>query len=575
MALPVNSSATITNNILRTVKNGNIEAQIASGTTTPVAPDTSLGSFVGLLARGVANEVSTGTSTISQALDLQMPDTATGTALDRWLNIYGIPRRVAAPSYGIVSGTTSPLTATAFIASGTQLTSNAGLRYAVQTNGTYGNNSPIPVYSVDVGTQTDLEGGSTLQWVVPPAYFSSTVVVSSTSPITGASDPEDDGTARQRLLAYFANPPSSGNPTEIIDFATESSSSVQTAFVYPAARGAASLDVVAVGYAGTNEPQRNIPTSILTNIVAPYIKGNITSGMDTQVFGVNNYYIDVVIKLSLPYPATASPSGPGGGWLDPNPIGGVTSTTPAIRIVDGYAISGNTSGVPTNGPNAFWISLPVGQTLVNGNIYSISYLSPNDYTLYSAQTTGTYLPYSNYPSLSAHTSLVYIALNAPFYLNAITGGTPLPGSFIFPSAANTQTYVDAVINYTTNMGPGERTADVSLLPRSYRQPADTLAFPYRMDDRVVKPVISSGPEVYDGDIYYAGYYGTALTNIVGTPNGSGITDSTLFLNYNNITPSNPDPAYANSAPPTAYIYNGTSVGTSNIFVLNNFAIYRM
>src|ERR1700690_443719 len=97
--LPVNSSLTITNNILRVIKNGQIAAQIAAGITNPVSPDVSLGSFVGLLARGVANEVSTAVSTMSQSLDLQMPDTATGSNLDRWLNIYNIPRRVASPAY--------------------------------------------------------------------------------------------------------------------------------------------------------------------------------------------------------------------------------------------------------------------------------------------------------------------------------------------------------------------------------------------------------------------------------------------------------------------------------------------
>ena len=577
-ALPVNSSATITNNILRTVKNGQIAAQIASGVTNPVSPDVSLGSFVGLLARGVANEVSTATSTISTALDLQMPDTATGAALDRWLNLYNIPRRVAAPAYGTVSGLTSPLSASAFIPAGTQLTGPTGLRYAVLTNGFYGSGTNITVYSVDIGTQCDLEGGGILQWVVPPAYFASTVTVSTTNPITGASDAEDDGTARQRLLAFLADPPSSGNPSQIIDFATSSDPSVQTAFVSPAARGPGSIDVVVVGYAGATTPERNVDSGVLTNVIGPYITGNVTGAVDTQVFNVNNYSVDVVLNLSLPYPATASPPGPGGGWLDPNPFGTnyLTADEPAICVLDGYAMSGNTSGVPQNTPNSFWISMPAGQPLPNGITYSVSYLSPTDYTLYSAVTTGVVIPYSAYPSLSAFTNLYYITLSSPFYDSATLGGPPKPGCLIFPTAANTAKYVADFLAYTTNLGPGERTANVSLLPRAYRQPAEALSYNYILNSRCVKPVLDSGPEVYDGTLSYLGFYGTDYTATAATPNGPAITNSVSFLYYSYLTPANPDPAFNLSAPPTAFIHNGNyALGPSYIFVINNFAIYQL
>jgi hypothetical protein len=125
---PINSSDSVTNNILRTIKNGQIQAQIANGVTNPVSPDVGPASFVGLLARGTGNEVANATSYTQSALNLQMPDTATGNNLDRWLNLYDIPRRQASSSVGSVVSTTSPTSATTFVPSGTQLTSPAGIR---------------------------------------------------------------------------------------------------------------------------------------------------------------------------------------------------------------------------------------------------------------------------------------------------------------------------------------------------------------------------------------------------------------------------------------------------------------
>jgi hypothetical protein len=568
---PLNSSLTVMNNILRVIKNGIIAAQVANGVTNPVAPDVGPASLAGLLARGVGNEVANATAYSQAAFNLQMPDTATGANLNRWLNIYNIPRRNASSSFGTVVGTTSPTSASTFIPAGTQLTAPSGTRYQVQTSGTYGNGSTIPLIAIDTGSITNQEVGVTLQWVSTPAYFSSTVTVNNA--LEGGVDAETDGVADSRLLAFFANPPSSGNPSQVIQNAGQSSTDVQTAFVYPAARLGATVDVTVVTAATSTSTSRALSTPILTNVVGPYISGLLPTSIDCLVTTVVDYPIDVCLFLSLPLAPTANPPGPGGGWLDPNPLV-TTAAKPFIRVVDGYALSGNTSGVPQNTSNAFWVDVAnyANSAPVQGFQYNFSYLSPTDLTLYQGTTNGTFTQGSNYASLSGYPSLYYLTFNNPFYDNATLGTVVKPGAVIFPSAAKTATYIQQLLAYLTTLGPGERTNNPLLTSRALRQPPEATAYNYKINDRVVKPVLNN-PEVYDGTLNYLGIY--CNSGFTPVPNGESITPSTLFVPYNTIT-TNADTAYAASAPPTAFLANGNSaLGPSYIFVINNLAIYPL
>lgn len=568
---PINTSDNIMNNILRTIKNGQIQQQIANGVTNPISPDVSPGSLVGLLARAIGNEVSSATSNTQTSLNLQMPDTATGTNLDRWLNIYDIPRRPASSAVGSVIAATQPTSATIFVPAGTQLTSPTGIRYQVLVSGVYGNNSAIQIIAVDTGAVTNQESGIVMQWVSPPAYFSPTAVVSTLNPLTGGVDAESDGIAEQRLLAFFANPPSSGNPSQIIEAAQNADPSVQTAFIYPACRLGSTVDVTVIGYATANDSSRQINSTIVNNKIAPYIKGQLPTSVDCLVTTVTNYPIDVCLFLSLPLASTANPPGPGGGWLDAAPLR-TSANKPFIRVVDGYAISGNTSSVPQNTANAFWVDIAnyLAFPPINGTQYNFSFVSPTDLTYYTAQSDGNLINASAFGSLASHPSLFYFNFNAPFYDNAILGTVVKPGSVIFPTAVNTQTYVANLLAYLTTLGAGERTASAYLLPRALRQPGEATAYNYKLNARAVKPVLNSGPEVYDGTLGYVGIY--TNDGVTPQPNGSGVTDGTNFTVYNTLVG---DPAFAANAPPTASIANGGPLGNSYVFIPNNLAFYPL
>lgn len=546
-ALTIKTASEIRDDQLRVIKNGLIQLQGATN------PNVTVDSDFGLIATGLGNEVAIASNNAPLMGQQLMGDTATGADLDRILNYYGLQRRPASEAIGSVIVTSS---ASTLVAAGEQLQSSQGERYQVLTTGTYGNGSAIKVVSLDTGSDTNQAADTVLTWVAPPPYFAPTVTVSEIDPVSGGIDAEDDETARARFNAFLANPPGGGNPTQIIGWAQEADPEVQYAFVSPAARGPATVDVCVVGYATSSSKNRDLDSSLVINTVSPFVLGELPQFADGYVCTVSNYPIDVAISLSLPDPVTANPSGTGGGFLDPSPLQ-VTTAKPAIRIVDGYAISGSTSGVPQNTSTSFWIDCPIAPT--SGVVYNISYLSPVDWNLYSGQTNGTLQAATSFPSLSSHTSLYYITVNVPFYQASAVNQIVQPGNWIFPTAVNTPVYVAAYLDYLSKVGPGERTTDPGLLPRAYRQPRENVSWNYKLNNRLLKPIVESGEEVFDGSILFRG--------------SSGTTDSSPFTDYGSLT-LNGDPAYALYAPPTAYLNNGTALGPSYIFVPHNFGIYR-
>lgn len=559
-SLIVKSNTDIASDIRRTIYNGLIQFGLATN------PNVGVGSDWGIGAQAVANEVTVPSSNAIVLANQMMPDTATGTNLDRILGFYGLTRRPASQSFGSVIVPT--VGNSSFIPAGTQLADSSGNLFSVITGGVYGTGSSINVASVSTGASVNEEGGTVLTWQKTPPYFPNTVTVSLTNPITGGQAVENDATASARLLSYLGNPPGGGNPSQIIKWAQASSPTIQTAFVYAAARGPGTYDVACVSYSGENgeDGYRNTNSTVIANQAAPYIQGQMPQFADGYICTVANYPMDIAIQISLPLPANAIPAGPGGGWLDAQPLS-VSAAKPAIRVVDGYNLSGNTSGVPQNTATSFWVDFPVAP--LNGVIYSVSYVSPVTQTLYQAQTSGTYIPATNYASISSYTSMYYITINSPFYQNSVTSTIIQAGNYIFPSAANTATYVSNLLSYFSTMGPGERVSNGNLIPRALRQPSQQITFPYKIDARMLKAIINSGPEVYDaifGTVSGTTFYGSYLN--------SGTAPTSSFVPYTTLSLSS-DPAYANSSPPTTYNYYGTMIAPANIFTPNNIGFFYL
>ena len=558
--LTVKSSDQIKTDALNTVYNGLINI----GYSNPnVGPNT----YWDLVFTGLAQEagiIGLNTQIIG---DQSMPDTALATDLDRWLNFFNLPRKLATNATGGIVVQSSNST---FVPTGTQLQVN-GIRYQVLYGGTFGNGSTITVQSINPGLSANQEAGTVLQWVQTPIYFNPIATVSETFPISGGINSEDDETARSRLSSFFATPIAAADPSQIIAWAQESDPSVQFANVYPCARGPATLDVSVYTYATLEGQQRPVDSTLLANNISSYIKNRISLGIDVLVTNVVDYPIDISINLSLPNAVNSSQPGTGLGFLDPNPWK-VTAAKPVVRVVDGYAISGSDPTVPQNSATSFWVDFPVPP--VNGTVYNISFFSPVTLITTSAQTGSTFIPATNFASLSSHTSLYYISINAPFYDDANINSPIKPGTHLFPTAQNTQIYVTALLNYMFSMGPGERTANTGLTAngRARRFPFDKDQYPYTIDNRLLHSVITSSSEILTGTFNYYGIYTNTPYTFV--PNGSAITDSTAYTKYTTIS-YNGDPAYALSTPPTAYNFNGNGTGSSLIFTPNNISFYSM
>lgn len=446
---------------LRTLKAGLIRAGISNPNVAP-------GSDYYLLFQAIADELEPLYANLQIKADQQMPDTATGEELDRWLAAVNLTRREAAGSTGNVTLTCS---ATTTIVVDTELLDGAGLRYKVSVGGIYANGATVPIEAIDTGTDTNLAAASVLRWVTAPPYCAETVVVASGG-LTGAADAEDDDTARRRLLRKLGTPPGSGNWSHVVEIAEASSPMVQAAWCYPSLQGAGTVHVAVAAIPSETNKTRAISSTTVTNIIDPYISGLMPEHADITVTTVSDSNTDVAIYLGLPASPSAPVPGPGGGWLDgtpyPRPISGeyfcdvtaVTSTTV-------FKLSSNAA--PTAGASR------------------ICWLSPYDWNLYTA----TVLSVSGPSPANEWT----ITIDKPFTGIAV-------GCHISPACANAQKYFDAILQSFALMGPGEKSDDATVVARAYRRPTPQSQWPYSLGPEMLKALTDSGDEVMSADYAY-------------------------------------------------------------------------
>lgn len=467
----VKSRDDIRDDILRALRAGLINRGVSNPNVGPK-------SDYWVWAESVANELVVVESNGVIASDDIMPDTATGPGLDRWLAAVRLVRRPAAGSLGnIVADVTSP----SLVALGQQLIDGGGLRYQVSVGGTYSDGDIIPVAAIDVGVATNHDPGDSLTWVgAAPPYSAPTVLVAHGG-LTEGVDLEDDETARSRLLARLQNPPGAGNWQQLAEFGEASTPRVQKCFVYPAAQGPATVHTAVVGYATTTNTNaksktatRDIASAVMTGTVTPYITGLIAEHAYLVSTTVANVTTDVAMGLSLPAAPTASPPGPGGGWLDgtPWPPGDPTGS-PYPHVYVDYV------GNPPVSSTVFTVYATARPT---AGVSHICWLDPVTWTLYRARVVS----YTVIDGLRSE-----ITIDTPFVGIESRSGK----QFIFPDAVNMPAYVQALLGAFSQMGPGEKTTDANVLPRAFRHPLPQLNWPYSLDATQLRKVEDVGEEV--------------------------------------------------------------------------------
>lgn len=474
--------ATMRDNMLRCWANG----MIARGVPNP---DISPSGDMYMVYTAVANEMATAMANTVIKSDETMPDTAAGAALDRWLTALGLKRRGATGSAGLVrfssAVTSSP---GVFIATGSLLLDQSQQRFEVTVGGSYYDGQLIPVEAVDLGAGTNHDNGATLTWITTPPYSQPAVLVGTLGGNDGLSegaDAEGDDAARERLLARLQNPPSAGNWQATVEYAEAATPKVEKGFCHPAIQGPSTTGIVITRRATATDRNRDVDAVTLSGTVAPYVAAQLPEHVYSKVTTVANVPTDVVLLLSLPSAPTASPPGPGGGWVDgapwPSSVGGTTPVT-VTAVADTTHITVSATTPPSDG------------------VTHISYLDPTTWTIYDAIVT------SHGGVSGAYT----LELSAPL-VNVATG------RHVFPTSLNQAAYIGALLSAFAKMGPGEKTSNPNVLPRAYRHPIPSLAYPSSLGATQLRAVEDAGDEVLDTAWIYRSTTTPAVPGTVNDP----------------------------------------------------------
>jgi uncharacterized phage protein gp47/JayE len=433
--------------------------------------DTSPGSDYWNQFQAFGNEIEVLGAAQQTAGDAKMPDTATGPDLDDWLARVGAPpRRTAGGSAGSVL---LDATRATYVPAGTLLVDALGQNHAVVVGQIYAVGAPIGIAAVATGLDTDRPAGEALRWVSAPIYAAATALVAPGG-LTGASADEDDETARGRLLRRLQVPPGNGNATQVAELAESVSPLVQSAFVYPAVQGPATEHIALTGYTSATSKSRAIDPTEMAAVLAPAVVGGLIESAATVVTGTADYPADLAIDLQLPASGAASPPGPGGGWLDgsPWPIPPAGDSFAWCTLAGGAsAFRVRASRPPVVGASRIvWVSkatwTPVHATVTSS--VAVGGASPNDYD---------------------------ITVDTPF-----TGINV--GDFLSPDAVNFDAYALALLAAFAQMGPGEKTANPTILGRAFRRPSTATVWPSDLSGTQLRAVIAAGAEVLDAAYRY-------------------------------------------------------------------------
>ena len=196
-----------------------------------------------LYARILADMVYRLHLTADRLLSALHPSTTYGDALDRWLEVCGLPdgqggygRIQDAPSSG-----TSALRVTATGATvdllGQQLTDTGGRTYEITSSYAFAaaGTHDYDLTAVDVGAATNLEIGETLTFVSPPANVQSTATL--VADLSGGTDRETDPEGRERLLQRLRDPGLSGNVSDWRETIEDAAPGEVVGYVWPMRQG--------------------------------------------------------------------------------------------------------------------------------------------------------------------------------------------------------------------------------------------------------------------------------------------------------------------------------------------------
>lgn len=536
------TQAQIRDDILRTLSNHLISIGIPN-------PNVGPGSDYYGIATGVANEICVGIANGIVQTDNQMPDTAAGTFLDRWLALFGLSRAGATQSRGVVTPDYSLTQGYTTVPTDAILIDAVGLRFQVSVPGQYGPGNPsngqparmqVPVISVDAGSATNHDNGDPLTWVTFVPFVAEDASVGTPGGedgLSGGNNSEvgQDQPPRQRLFTRMQNPPAGGNWSDVAGWCTESSPDVQAGFCYPALLGPATVFFAVCGAAQTQAPfsstskSRELSLALVAGTVLPYVQGKYSTRAAVIGASCVDEPTDVALLLSLPAAPTAAPSGPGGGWLDgspwPSSVGGtapcvVTGFVQGAVTGTGATVQAVTlSGTPILNPCSIIVTVQATGTNTTATAsWSLNGVAQTPFTLAASVTlpgtdltanfpSGTYTSGDFYSSSSVANAFVCDAMSAP---------VPGISRIAYVSVGDWNLYVATVL--TVSGGPG-----------AYVVTTDT-PWPNLSEDlAAIVAGGGAGPAIFPQSVNQLNYLAAALQGFANLGTGEWTTNATALV----------------------------------------------
>lgn len=464
--------------------------------------DISPGSDHHVRASAFSRRVSVAIANGQIARDNYNPLTATGDNLLALCALYGLTPRAAAKAAGYTRARVS--TGTAPIPAGYRCTSPTGEKYETTTaaNPTAANNGTdangVQIRAVEGGSSTNLSAGTRLTWdsAAVGNLLKESVVLS--SGVTGGTDADDEETMRRRLLAKLSRPGIGGNAAQLQEWAEAASSAVEAAYVYSAVRGPGSYDI-ALTKAGGN---RALPGAIVSEVTA-YVAGQMPGHADLNVTTISGEEVDVIFAATLALPSSAG--GSGGGWRDATPWPNATSGNVQITAWNSTTKIATTDTASANGLAVgthigLWDTVTDSEEPVMRE-YTVKYAALGGGGFYEIQVEGDF------------------------------GGLDPTDSYISTGAVHLVSYAATALAKIRELGPGEKTTSVDILPRGRRQPTPEEGTETDLNSRLLTAIQNEHSEIRSLE-YAARYDAGALTTRTSpsVPTTTANAPKTLVLN---------------------------------------------
>lgn len=409
------------------------------------------------------------------------PLTAQGDDLFNLAAVHGVVKRPATKARGfVIIKTPLPLPGSpaiiVVIPQGYICTSPDGFRYETTSVNTVSINDTVEVQALLTGEATNQPAGTILTWDSSAVGNLLPTCKVNAGELDGGADEDDVETVRRRLLRRLSAPGIGGNSNFVIETAENASAAIQAAYDYPAIRGPGSDDITIVKDTGDRGLDAVTVAAAGAAVVAE-LPGHGSYIVTTPTAE----YVDIVFDTTLPLPVNAG--GAGGGWRDASPW-------PAeITSMDLYTVATDTARVTSTATPSIGTQFAIWDPALeddNGDLGAM-----REYIV---------------KSVGGAAGAWTIQVEGGFDKDYTAAGTLLP--YISAGAFSIAQYGLAARKEFEKLGPGEKTSNALLLPRSRRHPPPDIQGPMAINSRIITGIESQFAEIA---LEYAARYAVGTT----------------------------------------------------------------